>query len=163
MLNEDSSPIADTITLVANGQAGEATPIVHDLLGARVLDALQSHKQEIAQTLFAPSADSLSEGTYDLPGGGETRDSKEAEHAWKSHHKNHPASTKSQFTSSKKAPFVSMNTVKAIKHPPKHRIDPLEEETEQLDEKIDYKKNEATLKSFVPKWEAADKAAKKKK
>jgi len=95
--NYNLSPIADTITLVANGQAGEATPIVHDLLGARVLDALQSHKQEIAQTLFAPSADSLTE------------------------------------------------------------------ETEQLDEKIDYKKNEATLKSFVPKWEAADKAAKKKK
>jgi TRAP-type C4-dicarboxylate transport system substrate-binding protein len=61
MLNEDLSPIADTITLVANGQAGEATPIVHDLLGARVLDALQSHKQEIAQTLFAPSADTLTE------------------------------------------------------------------------------------------------------
>jgi hypothetical protein len=66
MLNEELSPIADVITLVANGQAGEATGLVHDLLGARVLDALQSHKQEIAQTLFAPSADSLTEESEQL-------------------------------------------------------------------------------------------------
>jgi TRAP-type C4-dicarboxylate transport system substrate-binding protein len=60
-MNEELLPIADCITLVANDQAGEATGLVHDLLGARVLDALQSHKQEIAKTLFAPSADALTE------------------------------------------------------------------------------------------------------
>jgi TRAP-type C4-dicarboxylate transport system substrate-binding protein len=60
-MNEELTPIADAITLVANDQAGEATGLVHDLLGARVLDALQSHKQQIAQTLFAPSADTLTE------------------------------------------------------------------------------------------------------
>jgi len=65
-MNEDLSPIADAITLVANGQAGEATGLVHDLLGARVLDALQSHKQEIAQSLFAPSADALAEESEQL-------------------------------------------------------------------------------------------------
>lgn len=61
MINEDLTPISDAITLVANDQAGEATSLVHDLLGARVLDALQSHKETIAQSLFAPSADTLSE------------------------------------------------------------------------------------------------------
>jgi hypothetical protein len=61
MINEDLTPIADAITLVANDQAGEATGLVHDILGARVLDALQTHKQQIAQTLFAPGADALAE------------------------------------------------------------------------------------------------------
>ena len=60
-MNEDFAPIADVITLVANDQHGEATGIVNDLLSARVLDALQDHKQTIAQTLFAPSADALAE------------------------------------------------------------------------------------------------------
>lgn len=65
-MNEELSPIADAITLVANDQAGEATGLIHDLLGARVLDALQGHKQQIAQTLFAPSADSLTEDSEQL-------------------------------------------------------------------------------------------------
>lgn len=60
-MNKDLTPISDAITLVANDQAGEATGLVHDLLGARVLDSLQNHKQEIAKTLFAPSADALTE------------------------------------------------------------------------------------------------------
>lgn len=60
-MSEDFAPIADVITLVANDQHGEATGIVNDLLSARVLDALQDHKQTIAQSLFAPSADALAE------------------------------------------------------------------------------------------------------
>jgi hypothetical protein len=52
--------------LVANDQQGEATTILNDLLSARVLDSLQSHKQEIAKTLFAPSADTLAESTEEL-------------------------------------------------------------------------------------------------
>jgi hypothetical protein len=54
IMNEDFAPISDLITLVANEQHAEATPIIHDLLGARVLDAMQGFKQEIAQSLFAP-------------------------------------------------------------------------------------------------------------
>jgi hypothetical protein len=53
-MNEDFAPISDLITLVANEQHAEATPIIHDLLGARVLDAMQGFKQEIAQSLFVP-------------------------------------------------------------------------------------------------------------
>jgi len=58
---EDFSAIGDMITMVANDQHGEASVLVNDLLGARVSDALQTHKQSIAQTLFAPSADALAE------------------------------------------------------------------------------------------------------
>jgi hypothetical protein len=58
---EDFSAIGDMITMVANDQQGEASVLVNDLLGARVSDALQTHKQSIAQTLFAPSADALAE------------------------------------------------------------------------------------------------------
>lgn len=65
IMNEDFAPIADVITLVANDCHAEASPIVNDLLSARVLDALQSHKETIAQSLFAPSADSLSEETLE--------------------------------------------------------------------------------------------------
>ncbi len=53
-MKEDYTPISDVITLVANQQHAEATPILNDLLGSRVLDALQYHKQDIAKTLFAP-------------------------------------------------------------------------------------------------------------
>lgn len=60
-MNEDFAAIGDVITLIANEQPGEATSIVNDLLGARIADALQSHKQDIAKTLFAPSADALAE------------------------------------------------------------------------------------------------------
>jgi hypothetical protein len=60
-MNEDFAAIGDVITLVANEQPGEATTIINDLLGARIADALQSHKQDIAKSLFAPSADALSE------------------------------------------------------------------------------------------------------
>jgi len=60
-MNEDFSPIADVITLVANDQHAEATGLVNDLLGARVMDSLQDRKETIAQSLFAPSADSLQE------------------------------------------------------------------------------------------------------
>jgi len=60
-MNEDFAAIGDVITLIANDQPGEATSIVNDLLGARIADALQSHKQDIAKSLFAPSADALSE------------------------------------------------------------------------------------------------------
>lgn len=60
-MNEDFAAIGDVITLVANDQPGEATSIVNDLLGARIADALQSHKHDIAKTLFAPSADALAE------------------------------------------------------------------------------------------------------
>lgn len=61
MMNEDTAPIGDVITLVANDQRAEATGILNDILGARVLDALQIHKQDIAQSLFAPNADVLAE------------------------------------------------------------------------------------------------------
>lgn len=64
-MNEQSGAIGDLITLVAGNQQAEATPILNDLLGARIMDALQTHKQEIAQTLFAPGAAGLSEGTHD--------------------------------------------------------------------------------------------------
>jgi len=60
-MNEQSGAIGDMITLVAGGQQAEATPILNDLLGARIMDALQSHKQGIAQTLFAPGTDALAE------------------------------------------------------------------------------------------------------
>lgn len=60
-MKEDFSPIADAITLVANDQHSEATPIINDLLGARVMDSLQDRKETIAQSLFAPSADALQE------------------------------------------------------------------------------------------------------
>ena len=62
-MNEQFGPIGDMITLVASSQHAEATPVLHDLLGARILDALQGHKQVIAQSLFAPSADALAEET----------------------------------------------------------------------------------------------------
>lgn len=65
-MNDNFPAIADVITLVANDQYAEASPIIHDLLGARVLDAMQSHKQTIAQSLFAPSADALAEETEQL-------------------------------------------------------------------------------------------------
>ena len=60
-MREQFSPMGDVITLVANQQPGEATSIVNDLLGARIADALQSRKQDIAKSLFAPSADALAE------------------------------------------------------------------------------------------------------
>jgi len=60
-MNEDFAAIGDVITLVANEQPGEATTILNDLLGARISDSLQSRKQDIAKTLFAPSADALAE------------------------------------------------------------------------------------------------------
>lgn len=60
-LQEDFAPLSDTITLVANEQYADATGIVHDVLGGRVLAALEDHKQMIAQSLFVPSADSLNE------------------------------------------------------------------------------------------------------
>lgn len=62
-MSEQFSSIGDMITLVANDQHAEATPVLHDLLGARILDALQGHKQEIAQTLFAPGTEALAEGS----------------------------------------------------------------------------------------------------
>lgn len=65
ILGEDSAPISDVITLVANDQHAEATSIVNDLLSARVLDSLQAHKETIAHSLFAPSADALSEETLE--------------------------------------------------------------------------------------------------
>lgn len=65
-MNEQFGPIGDMITLVASSQHAEATPVLHDLLGARILDALQGHKQVIAQSLFAPSADALSEESEQL-------------------------------------------------------------------------------------------------
>jgi hypothetical protein len=60
-MQEDLIPISDVITMVANDQPGEATQLVHDLLGARISEALQGHKEVIAQSLFAPSADTLEE------------------------------------------------------------------------------------------------------
>ena len=60
-MHEEFSAIGDVITLVANDQHGEASVILNDLLGARVSDALQSHKQDIAKSLFAPGADALAE------------------------------------------------------------------------------------------------------
>lgn len=65
-MNNDFSPIADVITLVANDQHAEATGLVNDLLGARVMDSLQDRKETIAQSLFAPGADSLSEEVEEL-------------------------------------------------------------------------------------------------
>ena len=65
-MHEQFAPICDFITLIANQQPGEATPIFNDLMGARVLDAMQGYKQEIAQTLFAPTADNLSEETEQI-------------------------------------------------------------------------------------------------
>lgn len=62
-MKEDFAPIGDVITLVANDQHSEATSIVNDLLSARVLDALQDHKQDIAKALFVPGTDALSEET----------------------------------------------------------------------------------------------------
>ena len=60
-MNEQFAPIGDMITLIANHQAGEATVVLNEMLGARVTDALASHKQSIAQSLFVPSADALAE------------------------------------------------------------------------------------------------------
>jgi len=65
-MKEEFAPIGDMITLVANDQPGEATGILNDLLSTRVLGALADHKQVIAKSLFAPSADALSEGVEDL-------------------------------------------------------------------------------------------------
>jgi hypothetical protein len=66
MMKEDFAPIGDVITLVANDQRSEATSIVNDLLSARVLDALQGHKQDIAKSLFAPGTEALQEETEQL-------------------------------------------------------------------------------------------------
>jgi hypothetical protein len=60
-MREQFSPIGDVITLVANQQPGEATTVLTDLLSVRISDSLASRKQEIAQSLFAPSADTLEE------------------------------------------------------------------------------------------------------
>lgn len=60
-LMEDLTPVSDIISLVANQQYSDATNIMHDVLGSHVLNALQERKQVIAQSLFVPSADSLSE------------------------------------------------------------------------------------------------------
>lgn len=60
-MHEDFAAIGDIITLVANDQPADASVIINDLLGARVSDALAAHKQDIAKTLFAPSADALAE------------------------------------------------------------------------------------------------------
>lgn len=65
-MNEQFAPIGDMITLIANHQAGEATVVLNELLGARVTDALASHKQSIAQSLFVPSADALAEESEQL-------------------------------------------------------------------------------------------------
>jgi len=65
-MHEQFQPISDVITLLANQQHGEASVLFNDLLGARVSDALQSHKQDIAKSLFAPSADNLAEGTEQI-------------------------------------------------------------------------------------------------
>lgn len=60
-MKEEFAPIGDMISLVANQQPGEATVIVNDLLSNRVLDALSTHKQDIAKSLFAPGASPLAE------------------------------------------------------------------------------------------------------
>jgi len=64
-MTEDFAPIGDMITLVANDQHAEATPLVHDLLGSRIALALQDHKQTIARSLFAPSTEALAEEKHD--------------------------------------------------------------------------------------------------
>ncbi len=64
-MKEEFAPIADVITLVANDQRAEASQIVNDLLSARVLDSLQARKETVAHSLFAPSADALSEETLE--------------------------------------------------------------------------------------------------
>jgi hypothetical protein len=64
VMKEEFAPIGDMISLIANHQPGEATGIINDLLNARVLDSLQSRKQDIAKNLFAPDpGSSLSEET----------------------------------------------------------------------------------------------------
>jgi len=65
-MREQFSPIGDMITLVANQQPGEATTVLTDLLSVRISDSLASRKQEIAQSLFAPSADALAEEAEQL-------------------------------------------------------------------------------------------------
>lgn len=66
IMNEQFAPIGDVITLIANQQPSEATGILNDLLGARVTEALATRKQEVAQSLFVPSADNLAEETEQL-------------------------------------------------------------------------------------------------
>lgn len=64
-MHDQFQPISDVITLLANQQHGEASVLFNDLLGARISGALAERKTEIAQTLFAPGAAGLSEGTHD--------------------------------------------------------------------------------------------------
>jgi len=60
-VSEQWAPIGDVISLIASQQPGEATTILNDLLGARVSESLAARKQEVAQSLFAPSAEELTE------------------------------------------------------------------------------------------------------
>lgn len=53
--------ISDFIQSVATDQLADATNSIHDLLGQRVLQALDTHKYEIASTLFQNTTDT-SEG-----------------------------------------------------------------------------------------------------
>lgn len=42
------------IDLIGQGQSAEAKDAISDLLSARAFEALEAHKQEIAQTMFEP-------------------------------------------------------------------------------------------------------------
>lgn len=60
-MKEEYAAIGHVITLVANDQLGDATPILNDLLSSRIATALDGAKQSIAQSLFAPSVEPLAE------------------------------------------------------------------------------------------------------
>jgi hypothetical protein len=62
----NQTSIHDIITLVANHQHGEATGILNEVLTVKIGDALEAHKQTIARSLFAPSADALTEDVEQL-------------------------------------------------------------------------------------------------
>jgi len=118
VMAEQSTAIGDMITLVANHQPGEATSIIDDLLSARVVDALQTQKHEIAQTLFAPSADALTEEVV------------------QEEHESVEDFIKRGGKVKKVAPHKSYSAPKSqkIKVPYRMGKDALREESEQLDE-----------------------------
>jgi len=60
-MKEEHAAIADLITLIAQENFSDATPLTNDLLSARIAGALDGAKQLIAQNLFVPGVDSLSE------------------------------------------------------------------------------------------------------
>lgn len=54
--------ISDMIHSIATDQLADATTIAHDVLGQRVLQALDTHKHDIAASLFQDAPTEPTEG-----------------------------------------------------------------------------------------------------